>query len=76
MPVVVEEQVSQAEMLARKIDTLLHLWGVFLAVHGDGPPFADHQDLYNTIDVMPLGDMPWSSHLISYTGDRTGNTAP
>jgi hypothetical protein len=67
---------SQEEMLAKKIDTLLHLWGVSLAIHGDTPPFADHQDLYTTIDATPLGDVPWSSHSISYTGDRTGDTPP
>ncbi|KAF8430439.1 hypothetical protein L210DRAFT_3614681 [Boletus edulis BED1] len=53
---------SQAEMLGQKIDTLLHLWGVSLAVHGDAPPFANHQDLYETIDVTSLGDVPWTSH--------------
>ncbi|KIJ09956.1 hypothetical protein PAXINDRAFT_16993 [Paxillus involutus ATCC 200175] len=65
---------SQEEMSAKKIDTLLHLWGISLAIHSDTPPFADHQDLYTTIDTTPLGDVPWSSHLISYMGDRTGDT--
>lgn len=67
---------SQEEMSAKKIDTLLHLWGTSLAVHGGVPPFANHQDLYNTIDATPLGDVPWSSHSIGYVGDRSGGTAP
>ncbi|KAF9243715.1 hypothetical protein BU15DRAFT_59594, partial [Melanogaster broomeanus] len=50
--------------------------GVSLAIHGDTPPFADHQDLYTTIDATPLGDVPWSSHSISYMGDRTGDIPP
>ncbi|KAF9226131.1 hypothetical protein BS17DRAFT_794398 [Gyrodon lividus] len=64
---------SHEEMSAKKIDTLLHLWGVSLAIHSDMPPFTDHQDLYTTIDATPLGNVPWSSHSISYMGDRTSN---
>ncbi|KAF8121859.1 hypothetical protein EV363DRAFT_1183993 [Boletus edulis] len=67
---------SQAEMSGQKIDTLLHLWGVSLAVHGDAPPFANHQDLYETIDATSLGDVPWTSHSVSYIGDRTYDPAP
>ncbi|KAF9221556.1 hypothetical protein BS17DRAFT_797037 [Gyrodon lividus] len=67
---------SQEEMSAKKINTLLHLWGVSLAIHGDTPPFTDHQDLYTTIDATPLGDVPWSSHSISYMGNRTGDIPP
>ncbi|KAF9218584.1 hypothetical protein BS17DRAFT_762162 [Gyrodon lividus] len=67
---------SQEEMSAKKIDTLLHLWGVSLAIHGDTPPFADHKDLYTTIDATPLGDVLWSSHSISYMGNRTGDIPP
>ncbi|KIK78377.1 hypothetical protein PAXRUDRAFT_88270, partial [Paxillus rubicundulus Ve08.2h10] len=65
---------SQEEMSAKKINTLLHLWGISLTVHGDAPPFADHRDLYSTINATPLGDVSWSSHSISYTGDRSGGT--
>ncbi|KAF9245384.1 hypothetical protein BU15DRAFT_85684 [Melanogaster broomeanus] len=57
---------SQEEMSAKKINALLHLWGISLAVH----------DLYGMIDATPLGDVPWSSHSISYTGDRSGDIAP
>ncbi|KAF8128116.1 hypothetical protein EV363DRAFT_1400617 [Boletus edulis] len=67
---------SQAEMLGQKIDTLLHLWGVSLAVHGDAPPFANHQDLYETIDVTSLGNVLWTSHSVNYIGDRTYDPAP
>ncbi|KIK99825.1 hypothetical protein PAXRUDRAFT_822367 [Paxillus rubicundulus Ve08.2h10] len=67
---------SQENMLAKKIDTLMHLWGVSLTICGDVPPFADHWDLYNTINATPLGDVSWSSHSISYVGNRTGSTTP
>ncbi|KAI9464858.1 hypothetical protein HD554DRAFT_2040576 [Boletus coccyginus] len=67
---------SQEEMLVKKINTLLHLWGTSLAVHSSAPTFANHQDLYNTIDVTPLEDVSWSSHSIGYAGDRSDGTAP
>ncbi|KAF8124221.1 hypothetical protein EV363DRAFT_1403324 [Boletus edulis] len=57
---------SQAEMSGQKIDTLLHLWGVSLAVHGDAPPFANHQDLYETIDVTSLDNNPDFKNEIDY----------
>ncbi|KAG1845610.1 hypothetical protein C8R48DRAFT_750725 [Suillus tomentosus] len=44
---------------ARKIDAHLALWASTLLKHGDAPPFADHQDLYATIDAIPLGEVKW-----------------
>ncbi|KAI9570938.1 hypothetical protein HD554DRAFT_2203708 [Boletus coccyginus] len=52
---------SQEEMLVKKINTLLHLWGTSLAVHSGALPFANHQDF---------------SHSIGYASDRSGGTAP
>ncbi|KAG1897368.1 uncharacterized protein F5891DRAFT_1129955 [Suillus fuscotomentosus] len=40
-----------------------------LAKHRDTPPFADHKDLYNVIDVTQLGDVPWQSFSVQYTGE-------
>lgn len=34
--------------------------------YGDNPPFMDHQDLYNTIDAIPLGGVPWQSFSLAY----------
>ena len=67
---------SDVQMSAGKIDQLLHLWGSSLAAHQDTPPFADHQDLYNTIDATPIGDAPWKSFGLEYDGDRPSENAP
>jgi len=40
-----------------------------LAKHRDTPPFTDHKDLYNVIDATQLGDVPWQSFLVQYTGE-------
>ncbi|KAJ7753614.1 hypothetical protein DFH07DRAFT_1030442 [Mycena maculata] len=35
---------------------------------GQDPPFADHKDLYATIDSIQQGDVPWESFSVKYTG--------
>ncbi|KAG1853645.1 hypothetical protein F4604DRAFT_1883373 [Suillus subluteus] len=40
-----------------------------LVKHCDVPPFADHKDLHNVIDATQLGDVPWQSFLVQYTGE-------
>ena len=57
---------SHKQMSAGNIDTLLNLWSTSLFKHGDQPPFASHWDLYNTIDVTPLGDVPWERFSVCY----------
>ncbi|KAG2082117.1 hypothetical protein BD769DRAFT_1633461 [Suillus cothurnatus] len=42
---------------------------VSLTKHCDTPPFADHKDLYNVIDATQLGDVPWQSFSVQYTGE-------
>ena len=32
------------------------------------PPFTDAKDLYATIDASTLGDVPWQSFTVSYSG--------
>jgi hypothetical protein len=63
-------------MSAGDIDKILHLWGVTLAVHSDNPPFADHRDLYKTIDATPLGDVAWQSFSLQYNGDKPSRQCP
>ncbi|KAG1717759.1 hypothetical protein EDD22DRAFT_983820 [Suillus occidentalis] len=41
-----------------------------LAKHHDVPPFTDHKDLHNVIDATQLGDVPWQSFSVQYTGER------
>lgn len=50
------------------IDDLLHLWAASMR-EGDDPPFANHGDLYDTIDAIPHGGVPWSCFSIRFAGD-------
>ena len=59
----------QTQMSATNIDILLDLWASTLLKHNKTPPFANHTDLYNTIDSMPLGDVPWQNFSLRYNGD-------
>ncbi|KAH7928302.1 hypothetical protein BV22DRAFT_1103185 [Leucogyrophana mollusca] len=61
---------TRNQMPASQIDTLIDLWGSSLIKHGDNPPFADHKDLYETIDNTPLGDVNWESFSVQFTGDK------
>lgn len=59
----------QTQMSATNIDILLDLWASTLLKHNETPPFANHTDLYNTIDSTPLGDVPWQNFSLRYNGD-------
>ncbi|KAG1737731.1 hypothetical protein EDB19DRAFT_1895740 [Suillus lakei] len=60
---------KKVQMSAGDIDKLMHLWGLGLVRHGDAPPFADHWDLYSTIDATPIGDVAWQSFSMKYGAD-------
>ena len=50
---------------------LMDLWHASFIQYGitdGGAPFLNHNDLYNTIDSTPLGDVPWQSFSMSYNG--------
>ena len=67
----------KAKMSARNIDTLLDLWAATLLKHDDTPPFANHGDLFDTIDSTPLGDVPWQTFSINYdAGEEVPDGAP
>jgi len=53
---------------------MMHLWGTTLAAHGDSPPFADHRDLYSTIDHTPVGDVAWESFSLKYNHDADSHS--
>jgi len=55
---------------ARRIDRVLNIMSGLLAVHDDQPPFLNHQDLYQTIDAIPLGGVPWQSFTFTYEGPK------
>lgn len=53
-------------MSAGNINILLKLWEDSLAVHADHGPFRNHKNLYNIIDAIPYGHIPWRSLSIKY----------
>ncbi|KAJ7048411.1 hypothetical protein C8F01DRAFT_1223141 [Mycena amicta] len=56
---------------------ITHLMQLLAAVYpGHEPPFADDKDLYTTIDSIPLGDIPWQSFSVKYTGDLPNGDVP
>ncbi|KAI0245225.1 hypothetical protein BJV78DRAFT_1277481 [Lactifluus subvellereus] len=63
-------------MSAKNIDTLLDLWAATLLEHNDSPPFANHSDLYETIDSTPLGGIPWQSFSLTFTGELPEGEVP
>lgn len=64
------------QMSAPDSNELLDLWAASLVPHDDSPPFADNKDVHNTIDAIPLGDVPWQSFTTSYSGTRPATNAP
>jgi len=64
------------QMSAGDIDTLLDLWASSLLKYNDHPPFADHNDLYNTIDSIHVGDVPWQSFSTQYNGPKPEANVP
>jgi len=50
------------------------LWALDRA--GGDAPFTDHSQLYNTIDSIPLGDVPWQSFNMTYCGEVPSENPP
>lgn len=63
-------------MSSKQIDTLLDLWAATLIKHNDAPPFANHKDMFAAIDATPLGDVPWQSFAMSYSGIKPQDNVP
>ncbi|KAF8833396.1 hypothetical protein BDN67DRAFT_1017603 [Paxillus ammoniavirescens] len=63
-------------MPVAQIYTLLSIWAASLLQHGGQPLFTNHQDLYNTIDSTPLGNIKWESFSIKYTGKQPITNTP
>ncbi|KAJ6596700.1 hypothetical protein B0H10DRAFT_1959968 [Mycena sp. CBHHK59/15] len=55
----------RVQMSAGTIDELMQNWAARPESAGD-PPFADHEDLYNTIDATEIGHVPWESFAVKY----------
>ncbi|KAG2132994.1 hypothetical protein DEU56DRAFT_739164 [Suillus clintonianus] len=67
---------TRNQMSAKQIDTLLDLWAATLIKHNDAPPFANHKDMYATIDATPFGDTPWKSFTMCYSGVKPERDVP
>ncbi|KAG0701117.1 hypothetical protein DFH29DRAFT_1052229 [Suillus ampliporus] len=61
---------------AGQADHLLNLWATTLLKSGGSPPFADHKDLYATIDSIALGDVKWEGFMCTYTGEKPNGHPP
>jgi len=61
---------------AAKIDGILQLWSESLEQHDDDPPFANHQDLYKTIDAIPIGGVPWESFSFGFNSPDVTPDSP
>ncbi|KAG1889253.1 hypothetical protein F4604DRAFT_1915123 [Suillus subluteus] len=66
---VAEFTFKKCHMSAKNLDFLCDLMAATLVKHHNVPPFTDHKDLHNVIDATQLGDVPWQSFLVQYTGE-------
>ncbi len=63
---------------AQDIKDLLQIWAADLQDSPDGrsPPFADPNDLYDTIDLSKLGSVPWEPFSVEYDGKLPKDRPP
>ncbi|KAG1808945.1 uncharacterized protein BJ212DRAFT_1448903 [Suillus subaureus] len=66
----------QNQMPANQADCLLNLWATTLLKHGNSPPFADHCNLYATIDSIPLGGVKWQGFSCTYSDEKPDGNYP
>jgi hypothetical protein len=76
---------TREQMSAGNIDILMQLmaaWQKSRASRLDDesepidPPFNSANHMYNIIDSIPLGDVPWEGFKVTYTGDIPENNPP
>ncbi|KAF7350244.1 hypothetical protein MVEN_01327900 [Mycena venus] len=56
----------RVQMSAADIDELMQNWAS--RPGAADPPFANHRDLYSTIDATAIGHVPWQSFNVSWNG--------
>jgi hypothetical protein len=66
----------QMQLLALQIDNTMHLWSATHIGTERTSPFKNHKDMYNKIDRIPLGDMPWKSFSLQYDGEKPADHVP
>lgn len=61
----------KAEMSHSDMDSLFAIWNsTFLAAgYESKAPFTNHRDLLRTIDSIDVGDVPWESFKVRYSGE-------
>ncbi|KAJ6608067.1 hypothetical protein B0H10DRAFT_2303797 [Mycena sp. CBHHK59/15] len=65
----------RVQMSAGAIDELMQNWAA--RPGAPDPPFADHEDLYNTIDATEIGHVPLESFTVRYNRPiEPGDTTP
>ena len=52
-------------MPGTQVDILSNLWAAS-GDNGTEPPFSSHNDLYETINAIKLGDLPWTCFTVKY----------
>ena len=67
---------KRAKMSAGNIDGLLDIWAADVAASGTSAPFNNHADLYETIDAIPIGGVPWERFEMSFNGSRPESNIP
>ncbi len=65
----------EAQLSGKKLDKLMELLAAYYG-NEKPPPFANHRDLYNAIDVISVGEVPWQSFTISYSGPKPSQNVP
>ena len=65
-----------SQMSARQINILLDILAAFADVRDEEPPFSTATQLYNTIDMIPLGEVRWESFVLQYDGHRPAENIP
>ncbi|KAJ7928656.1 hypothetical protein B0H13DRAFT_2311264 [Mycena leptocephala] len=60
----------EEEIAGSRVDRLSQLLAALY--RGTDPPFADHKDLYATIDAIQQGDIPWQSFSVTYNEKAAG----
>ncbi|KAH9849165.1 hypothetical protein C2E23DRAFT_737875, partial [Lenzites betulinus] len=66
---------KKEQMSAGHINELMQLWAATLPP-GQDPPFANAKDMYDGIDSIPLGDIPWQEFRVTYMGHRPDDNVP
>lgn len=65
----------EVQLSGKKLDKLMDLLAAYYG-SDKPPPFANHQDLHNAIDAITVGEVPWQSLTVSYTGPKPVGNAP